>query len=169
MKGRLHSTGAVFVVVNNLPRGIRFLAGDTFLVLLLPGPFEPSKEELNECLEPVIENITKLYEGKFCLSSLELYLIDAGEMMRVYGHPEKEQINATLLMVAADGPARLKFSGLFQPIRRRTCVPYTTSPFPLLLIQIAITLQVSFIFSKSHLPLNIFGILLSRRAQTTPV
>ncbi|KAJ7808951.1 hypothetical protein B0H14DRAFT_3760719 [Mycena olivaceomarginata] len=31
--------------------------------------------------------------------------------MRVYGHVEKEQVNSTVLMVAADGPARLKFSG----------------------------------------------------------
>lgn len=47
---------------------MRFLAENTFLVLLLPGPFEPSKEQLNECLEPVIENIIKLYEGKFLVS-----------------------------------------------------------------------------------------------------
>ncbi|KAJ7127496.1 hypothetical protein C8R46DRAFT_53144 [Mycena filopes] len=64
--------------------------------MLLPGESEPSKEQLNECLEPVIDNISKLYEG---------------EMMRVDGHEDREQINATLLNVAADGPARLKFSG----------------------------------------------------------
>ena len=40
-----------------------------------------------------------------------LHKRDAWEMMRVYGHDDKEQINATLLNVAADGPARLKFSG----------------------------------------------------------
>ncbi|KAJ7020885.1 hypothetical protein C8F04DRAFT_1315733 [Mycena alexandri] len=70
IKGRIHSTGAVFIVINNLPREIRFLAENTFLVLLIPG-----------------------------------------EMMRVHDHEAKEQVNATLLNVAADGPARLKFSG----------------------------------------------------------
>ncbi|KAJ7741809.1 hypothetical protein DFH07DRAFT_777994 [Mycena maculata] len=37
--------------------------------------------------------------------------LEIGEMMRVYAYAQKEQVNATLLMVAADGPTRLKFSG----------------------------------------------------------
>jgi hypothetical protein len=42
------------------------VSGSRFMfVRRLTGPFEPSKEELDEFLEPVIENITKLYEGKF--------------------------------------------------------------------------------------------------------
>jgi hypothetical protein len=70
-----------------------------------------------------------LYEGKFCLSDIKLYLINAGEMMRVYGHPAKEQINASLLNVAADGPARLKFSGFVSTNSEENMCTVCDKPF----------------------------------------
>ncbi|KAF7327023.1 POC1 centriolar protein-like protein A [Mycena kentingensis (nom. inval.)] len=97
MTGRTHSSGALWLTVNNLPRAIRFLPGQgTFLVLMIPGPHEPSKECLNECTQPVTKRLLALYRGKY---------------MRVHNHDEKEVVNATPNVVAADGPARLKMGG----------------------------------------------------------
>ncbi|KAF7304950.1 hypothetical protein MKEN_01209400 [Mycena kentingensis (nom. inval.)] len=95
MESRIHSSGALWLTVNNLPRAIRFLPGEgTFLVLMIPG--EPSKEQLNECVDPVVEHIERVYKG---------------EMWKVYGSEIPKQVNTALLVVSADGPARLKISG----------------------------------------------------------
>lgn len=50
-------------------------------------------------------------------------------MMRVYGETEKKQVNATLLMVAADGPARLKFSGFVSTNSEENMCTVCDKPF----------------------------------------
>ncbi|TFK57760.1 hypothetical protein BDN72DRAFT_751677, partial [Pluteus cervinus] len=62
-KGK-HSTGAVYLTLCNNPRGIRYLREETALVLVIPGPAEPSLEQLNECLKFLVCGFQKLYVGK---------------------------------------------------------------------------------------------------------
>ncbi|KAJ6476716.1 hypothetical protein C8R47DRAFT_657669 [Mycena vitilis] len=50
-------------------------------------------------------------------------------MMRVDGHEQKEQINATVLMVAADGPARLKFPGFVSTNSEENMCTVCDKPF----------------------------------------
>jgi hypothetical protein len=49
--------------------------------------------------------------------------------MKVYSHEAEEQINATLLMVAADGPARLKFSGFVSTNSEENMCAVCDKPF----------------------------------------
>lgn len=68
MSTRNHSSGAVYFVVNNLPRSIRFLRENTFLVCVLPGPHEPSKEQMNAVLDPIRDEFIALGNGTLASS-----------------------------------------------------------------------------------------------------
>lgn len=53
----------MYVTICNNPREKRFLREETILACVIPGPTEPSREELNSCLEPIVEDILKLEDG----------------------------------------------------------------------------------------------------------
>ena len=53
VKGRIHSTGAVWLTILNFLRDIHYLYENTILLMLPPGPHEPSLEQLNECMDPI--------------------------------------------------------------------------------------------------------------------
>ncbi|KAG1717310.1 hypothetical protein EDB19DRAFT_1840448 [Suillus lakei] len=59
VKGKLgyHSTGAFYAVICNNPRSIRYLPEETILIMVMPGPNEPSLEEMNYLLEPFVESM----------------------------------------------------------------------------------------------------------------
>jgi hypothetical protein len=63
MKGCIHSSGGVYITILNLPREIRYLEGNTLFPLAIPGPHEPSLEQLNECMDPVASDLLDLYKG----------------------------------------------------------------------------------------------------------
>ncbi|KAG2123991.1 hypothetical protein DEU56DRAFT_692148, partial [Suillus clintonianus] len=51
LKRANYSTGTVWLTIDNLPRLIRFLRENTFLLFVIPGPTEPNTEQLNGLLE----------------------------------------------------------------------------------------------------------------------
>lgn len=53
----------MYLTICNNPRAKRFLREETILVAVIPGPREPSLEELNEVLEPMVRAIKTLYSG----------------------------------------------------------------------------------------------------------
>jgi hypothetical protein len=63
VKGRIHLSGGVYLTILNLPRDIRYLAENTAFPLAIPGPYEPSLEQLNECMDPVVSDLNDLYKG----------------------------------------------------------------------------------------------------------
>ena len=63
VKGCIHSSGGVYLTILNLPRDIRYLAENTVFPLAIPGPYEPSLEQLNECMDPVVSDLNDLYKG----------------------------------------------------------------------------------------------------------
>ena len=63
MDNRIHSTGALYVTINNLPRELRFLRENIFLLCVLPGPTEPSKEQMNSVLDLLQKEVSKLQNG----------------------------------------------------------------------------------------------------------
>lgn len=63
MATRVHSSGAIYFVVNNLPRPVRNLRENTFLVCVLPGPHEPSKEQMNSVLGLIQAELEELRNG----------------------------------------------------------------------------------------------------------
>ena len=63
MKHRRYSVGAIYLTVANNPRTKRFLREETFLLAVLPGPSEPSLEELNQVLNVFVPDLERLYRG----------------------------------------------------------------------------------------------------------
>jgi len=54
----------MYLTLCNNPRGIRFLREETTLVTLLPGPHEPTLDQLNKVMVLFVRNMKKLYDGK---------------------------------------------------------------------------------------------------------
>lgn len=62
-KGGKHSCGAVYITVLNNPLSKRFRREETILACVIPGPTEPSLEELNYVVEPLVEDLLLLESG----------------------------------------------------------------------------------------------------------
>lgn len=91
-----YSCGAVYLCILNLPRHLRYKKEYMILVSLLPGSKEKI-QNLNELLQPLIEELLMLYDG--CLLDVEGH--DAG--LLVYG---------ILLCISCDLPATRKVIGM---------------------------------------------------------
>jgi hypothetical protein len=52
----------------NNPRAIRFRPNETILAAVFPGEREPSLEEINHLMGPIMEEIIELGNGKFSIS-----------------------------------------------------------------------------------------------------
>ncbi|KAJ2994175.1 hypothetical protein NUW54_g7598 [Trametes sanguinea] len=92
-----YSVGAIYLTVCNNPRSKRFLREETFLLATIPGPDEPSLEQLNHILQVFIPDLLELYDG-----------IEMG----VFGQEEPQPVNCFLYANASDLPAARKASGL---------------------------------------------------------
>lgn len=59
-----YSCGAMYATILNNPYPKRFLREETVLVCVIPGPSEPSLEQLNSVIEPFVEEMLTLGNGK---------------------------------------------------------------------------------------------------------
>ncbi|KAF8595016.1 hypothetical protein BDV93DRAFT_576770 [Ceratobasidium sp. AG-I] len=93
-----HSLGAIYVCFLNLHRSLRYRPENTILACIIPGPGEPHLEQLNEILDPLVEEFKTLY---------------AGVVMKIYedNQPKLVQVNVGVHMLNADSPARAKSNG----------------------------------------------------------
>ena len=73
IKGSIHSTGAMYATIINNPRAIRFLCEETILICVVPGPREPSLEQLNYILEPFVQDVHILYGGERVMLHLSFF------------------------------------------------------------------------------------------------
>ena len=55
-----YSTGAIYAIINNLPRSIRFKPENILILGLLPGPHEPKLHEINNYLAPLVNELVTL-------------------------------------------------------------------------------------------------------------
>ncbi|VDC05126.1 unnamed protein product [Peniophora sp. CBMAI 1063] len=92
-----HSTGAIYVMLANNSGALRFLPAEMFLVAILPGPDEPTTEQLNKVIQPLVDELLRLYNG-----------VD----MPVHGMDGKQCIHCALYMNISDLPASRKISGM---------------------------------------------------------
>jgi hypothetical protein len=60
-----YSCGAMYVTILNNPRHKRFLCNETILVCVIPGPTEPSLEQLNAVIEPFVAEMLLLGNGEW--------------------------------------------------------------------------------------------------------
>ncbi|XP_070564970.1 uncharacterized protein [Ptychodera flava] len=89
-----HSVGALYLVINNLPRQERFMPENLILVGLLPGPNEP-KKNINSYLEPLVNELQELAVG--------VKMKDNSKLGNIY--------RALLMCIASDIPATRKCGG----------------------------------------------------------
>jgi hypothetical protein len=58
-----YSVGAIYLIVNNLPRAERFRRENLILVGIMPGPKEPELDSINHFLKPMVDELLVLFEG----------------------------------------------------------------------------------------------------------
>lgn len=114
MKRGNYSVGAIYLTVCNNPRSKRFLREETFLLAIIPGPDEPSLEQLNAILDIFIPDLLELYNGKYPVDppSCMLNWALVGVNMTVPGDEGSALVNCYLYANASDLPAARKASGL---------------------------------------------------------
>jgi len=59
--GKSHSTGAIYMICLNLPPELRFKLENVYLVGVIPGPKEPSLDEINHFLRPLVDDLLQLW------------------------------------------------------------------------------------------------------------
>ncbi|XP_077866482.1 uncharacterized protein LOC144354692 [Saccoglossus kowalevskii] len=89
-----YSVGALYMVINNLPREERFKEENVLLIGLLPGPKEP-KKEMNSYLDPLANELQQLLIG--------VKIDDGSSMGNIY--------KAVLMCISSDIPATRKCGG----------------------------------------------------------
>ncbi|KAI9063735.1 hypothetical protein FKP32DRAFT_1571273 [Trametes sanguinea] len=107
MKRGNYSVGAIYLTVCNNPRSKRFLREETFLLATIPGPDEPSLEQLNNILQVFIPELMALYNGKSSCSLRRL-----GRWLQGRDLIADLPVNCFLYANASDLPAARKASGL---------------------------------------------------------
>jgi len=94
--GTIHSTGAIYAAICNLPRDIRFRRENLLLLGLLPGPNEVSLHKINHYLAPIVNELESLWNG-MALNTNEC--------------PNGKRVRAALILVSCDIPAARKVCG----------------------------------------------------------
>jgi hypothetical protein len=96
--GKKVSVCAIYMVLLNLPVDVRYRVENMFLVGIIPGPREPSLEQINHVLGPLVDDLLRFWEpGVF--------------MKRTAHHSEGRLCRAALIPVVCDLPAARQISG----------------------------------------------------------
>jgi hypothetical protein len=88
-----HSVGAIYCIIMNLPRAIRYKQENVLLIGLIPGPKEPD-HDINSFLDPMVEELNQFWSGKSMSYS-----------------DGTKAVGGALLCVACDIPAGRKVCG----------------------------------------------------------
>jgi hypothetical protein len=94
--GTIHSTGAIYAAICNLPRDIRFRRENLLLLGLLPGPNEVSLHKINHYLSLIVNELQSLWNG------VTLHTNEC---------PNGKRVRAALILVSCDIPAARKICG----------------------------------------------------------
>lgn len=94
-----YSIGVIYLVIQNLPRKIRFKPENIIIVATIPGPKEPSCDDLNPYLDNMVDDLLSLWNGVlFATPSCSL--------------PSKV-IRGALTYISSDIPATRKICGFY--------------------------------------------------------
>ncbi|KAF8803058.1 hypothetical protein BYT27DRAFT_7110771 [Phlegmacium glaucopus] len=96
LSNRPHSTGPIYITINDLPRDHRFLQVNVMSPCVMPGPGEPNAQQLNHVLEP---------------ASKELIMLKSGVDMDIHSEEERQTIYTDCMFNSCDTPAARKVSG----------------------------------------------------------
>ncbi|EIE78902.1 hypothetical protein RO3G_03607 [Rhizopus delemar RA 99-880] len=91
-----HSSGAIYLAINNLPRNMRMKFSNIVLVGVIPGPYEPNDDQIQNFLKPLVDELLVLYNGV---------------VMPTYQNPNGEVVRVALMSINCDMPAARKVVG----------------------------------------------------------
>ncbi|KAJ7027447.1 hypothetical protein C8F04DRAFT_879956, partial [Mycena alexandri] len=114
VKGGCHSTGAMYATIGNNPRRIRFLREETILIMMFPGPHEPTSEQYNNVMEIAVHHFKKLYNGV---------------SLNVHAKAEPEPFHVQIGSDVSDLPASRKTSGLLACTAKYFMCDHCDTPF----------------------------------------
>ena len=92
-----YSTGAIYGVICNLPREVRFKKENMLILALLPGPNEVKLHKINHYLAPIVDELLEFWSGINLPSSKD--------------HLEVKKIRLAVICCANDIPAARKLCG----------------------------------------------------------
>ncbi|CDO75810.1 hypothetical protein BN946_scf184951.g8 [Trametes cinnabarina] len=96
--GKSHSVGAIYLACLNLPPHLRFRPENIYLAAIIPGPKEPSLDQLNHLLRPLVDELYELWARGLFLERTALRFV--GRFLRV-----------ALVPLVCDLPALRKAAG----------------------------------------------------------
>lgn len=79
--GKKNSTGGIYMVCLNLPPSLRYNVENMLLVGVIPGPREPSLDQINHLLRPLVDDLLRLWHHGVYLSSTALH--HSGRRVRI--------------------------------------------------------------------------------------
>ena len=94
-----HAVGGMYLVCYNLPPDIRYDVENVFLVGIIPGPTEPSKDQMNHVLRPLVDDLLILW-------------LDGIYLTQTPRFPHGRLVRAALIPLICDLPAARRVSGL---------------------------------------------------------
>jgi Transposase family tnp2 len=96
--GKKVSVCAIYMVLLNLPIDVRYRVENMFLVAIIPGPREPSLEQINHVLAPLVDDLLRFWEpGVF--------------IRRTANHLHGRLCRVALIPIVCDLPAARQVSG----------------------------------------------------------
>lgn len=106
--GKSVSVMGLYMVCLNLPPEARFKTENMFLAGIIPGPHEPSKEEINHFLRPLIDDLLKSY-------------FDGVYYTRTWKYPKGRKTRSALALIICDLPAARQALGFTGPQSTNFC------------------------------------------------
>ena len=94
-----YSVGVIYLVIQNLPRIVRFRPENIIIVCTIPGPHEPDSNHLNPYLEPMVSDLIKLWQGVVIKTSGSMFSCTV--------------LRAALSYICCDLPATRKVCGFY--------------------------------------------------------
>lgn len=94
-----YSVGVIYLVVQNLPRRLRFKPENIIIVSTIPGPKEPSCDDLNTYLDCMVDDLLELWNGV--------------QMETPSSNVPSRYIRAALVYISCDLPATRKICGFY--------------------------------------------------------
>jgi hypothetical protein len=106
--GRSATVMGLYMVCLNLPPEKRFRSENMFLVGIVPGPNEPSMEEINHFLKPLVDDLLESY-------------VTGVDYTRTWKYPKGRRTRSALALIICDLPAARQALGFTGPQSTNFC------------------------------------------------
>ena len=98
----------LYMVCLNLPPEAHFKSENMFLAGIIPGPNEPSKEEINHFSRPLVDDLLKSY-------------LDGMYYTCIWKYPKGQKMRSALALIICDLPAARQALGFTRPQSTNFC------------------------------------------------